>query len=669
MPAPRRADAGSPPSSRSKAGRDRRADAGVGARRDPRRREPAARPPPTCSPSTAGTARCPRSGPFLAYAELATMFDTLSSLYEALTPVLGLGDIDELIAPARGDAAGATTTSARTSTSSATRWSPGSDPDDEHAALVAAAVGAKKPDLDAIGQLLADAPDYSGDTAILRRLAGLALPTDEQIRDAFKALRVAQRAHDDAAKTDAARATNVAALLRRALAVRDPDEADRRLPGLRHARRARRGAGRSRPTEQAAALDEQAEALTRGRRQALDGGRRRRVERPARRERARRPGARAARVRPRATTDVALADARRDEVIAAAAALRALAERATASSRAAARPGRSSPTHVAAWLEQAREVEAPRRHPQGAQGRREVGQGRRRRAARASASPRSPSARSRTGASCARARPSTCTRSRSRSPAGPAGRTSTSAPTATRRQRARRDVAGRAARALGQRLPAARGARRVAVPLRGDRRPGAGDGPGQGRRARARPAPRGPHAPDRRLHPRRPAAGGDPPPAAGRDDAARRPPRALGRRRAGLAQPGPALPRRRARLRASRTGCRPRSRRAWCRCSAAARSRPRRPTSSAAARPSAGTSLDEADEQIEEARTLRETLALVLFGEAGRQGEVGRRDPAPLRRGRRPGWSPSSTAARTAPCSTRRRSSACPRARASSSTS
>ena len=35
-----------------------------------------------------------------------------------------------------------------------------------------------------------------------------------------------------------------------------------------------------------------------------------------------------------------------------------------------------------------------------------------------------------------------------------------------------------------------------------------------------------------------------------------------------------------------------------------------------------GTSLDEADEQIEEARTLRETLALVLFGDAGRQGEV-----------------------------------------------
>src|SRR5690349_15703328 len=38
----------------------------------------------------------PSFRPFLAYAELATMFDTLSSLYEALTPVLGLGDLDAL---------------------------------------------------------------------------------------------------------------------------------------------------------------------------------------------------------------------------------------------------------------------------------------------------------------------------------------------------------------------------------------------------------------------------------------------------------------------------------------------------------------------------------------------------------------------------------------------
>jgi hypothetical protein len=35
-----------------------------------------------------------------------------------------------------------------------------------------------------------------------------------------------------------------------------------------------------------------------------------------------------------------------------------------------------------------------------------------------------------------------------------------------------------------------------------------------------------------------------------------------------------------------------------------------------------GTSLDEADHQLEEARTLREVLSLALFGEAGRHGEV-----------------------------------------------
>jgi hypothetical protein len=36
-----------------------------------------------------------------------------------------------------------------------------------------------------------------------------------------------------------------------------------------------------------------------------------------------------------------------------------------------------------------------------------------------------------------------------------------------------------------------------------------------------------------------------------------------------------------------------------------------------------GASLDEADEALIEARTLRETLALALFGDAGRQGDVG----------------------------------------------
>ena len=117
----------------------------------------------------------PSFRPFLSYAELATMFDTLSSLYEALTPVLGLADIDELAGQLA--AARLTYDNQRKTVSQAREGLIARlDPDDEHAALVAAALKARKPDLDALTQLLADAPDYSGDTALLRRLAGLHVP-------------------------------------------------------------------------------------------------------------------------------------------------------------------------------------------------------------------------------------------------------------------------------------------------------------------------------------------------------------------------------------------------------------------------------------------------------------------------------------------------------------
>ena len=144
----------------------------------------------------------PSFRPFLSYAELATMFDTLSSLYEALTPVLGLADIDELAA-SLGTARLAYDNQRKTVASARDGLIARLDPDDEHAALVAAALKPRKPDLDAIAQLLADAPDYSGDTALLRRLAGLHVPSDEAIGEAFTALRVAERAQRDAAKTDA----------------------------------------------------------------------------------------------------------------------------------------------------------------------------------------------------------------------------------------------------------------------------------------------------------------------------------------------------------------------------------------------------------------------------------------------------------------------------------
>ena len=72
-----------------------------------------------------------------------------------------------------------------------------------------------------------------------------------------------------------------------------------------------------------------------------------------------------------------------------------------------------------------------------------------------------------------------------------------------------------------------------------------------------------------------------------------------------------------------------------------------------------GTDLEQADEQIAEARTLRETLALVLFGDAGRQGEVGREIRAATARPPRRS-SPSSTRAPTATSLDPRRSQRLP---------
>jgi hypothetical protein len=294
----------------------------------------------------------PSFRPFLAYAELATMFDTLSSLYEALTPVLGLGDIDELIAQLSSTRL-AYDNQRKEVNRAREALVARLDPDDEHSALVAAAVGAKKPDLDAIGQLLADAPDYSGDTATLRRLAGLALPTDEEIRDAFDALRVAQRVHDDAAKTDATRATNVAALLRRALAVRDPEKLTDDCPVCGTPDVLDEGWAKQ-AAEQATALDEQAAALTRAA-QGLAAARRR-VD-GLLDANARSAPAAARQVGLDAADDAAPASATRDEVIAAAAALRALAERAGTELSRRGAVWQELSTHVANWLEQAREVE------------------------------------------------------------------------------------------------------------------------------------------------------------------------------------------------------------------------------------------------------------------------------------------------------------------------
>src|SRR4051794_18561021 len=92
----------------------------------------------------------PSFRPFLAYAELATMFDTLSSLYDALAPVLGLGDVDAL-ARRIGETRLAYDNQRKAVASAREALLARLDPDDAQAALVAGVLGARKPDLDALG--------------------------------------------------------------------------------------------------------------------------------------------------------------------------------------------------------------------------------------------------------------------------------------------------------------------------------------------------------------------------------------------------------------------------------------------------------------------------------------------------------------------------------------
>ena len=504
-------------------------DAGVAARRALRRRERPRRPRRGARRARVG----PRPAVVPPVPGLRRAGDdvrhAVSSLYDALTPVLGLGDLDELAASLAADAArlrrpaqggrrprGA----ARRPAGPRRRARRAGDGRDRRPQAGPRTAGSRA----AGGRRR----DYSEDPrSCAASPASRCRPTRRSATPSRTCGAPSARTPTRAA-TDAARATTLATLLRQALAVRDrrltEDCPVCRTPDVLDDAWVKAAA------EEAAQLEQQAHGAHAGRA-------------PSSRPRAgawSRCSTATRSPRPKAAQHLGLAEdvraraRRRSGHQGVGGLLRELtAKRRPRSSSARAPPGRSSPATCAGWLEQAQRGRGHGRHAEGGQGRREVAQGRHRRAA-ARALRADLRARDRELARAAAGverRPARDHAQEGRAAA--AARTSTCAPTASERQRARRDVPGRAARAVGLRLPAARRARRVPVPLRGDRRPGAGHGPVQGRRPRAGPAPRRPHAPDRRLHPRRPPARGDPTAAAGRDDAARRPPRAVDGRRPG----------------------------------------------------------------------------------------------------------------------------------------
>ncbi|UTI65196.1 AAA family ATPase [Paraconexibacter antarcticus] len=164
--------------------------------------------------------------PFLAYAELATMFDKLASLPAALSPILGLDELDGLAA-SLADTRLAIERRAKESKAEAAAIVARLDDSDERQATLAALLTARKPKLDDVRAHLAAHPPGAGTgadpaTAATRRLAAAPVPDDDALRDAHTERDAAAAAVTSLATTDTSRALATADLLNRALRLRDP---------------------------------------------------------------------------------------------------------------------------------------------------------------------------------------------------------------------------------------------------------------------------------------------------------------------------------------------------------------------------------------------------------------------------------------------------------------
>src|SRR3954470_17388923 len=115
--------------------------------------------------------------PFLSYAELATMFDPLTSLYGALSPVLGLGDVDDVQRRLAAERL-ALERRAQAVKGLAATLHLRLDPREPRQAAVLAAM--QRRNLDAIAALVPASDEPA--TAAMRRMAQLELP--DRLEDA-----------------------------------------------------------------------------------------------------------------------------------------------------------------------------------------------------------------------------------------------------------------------------------------------------------------------------------------------------------------------------------------------------------------------------------------------------------------------------------------------------
>jgi recombinational DNA repair ATPase RecF len=160
--------------------------------------------------------------PLLPYAELGALFEKPSEMHDALAEVLGLGEFDAIqksLQTARKAREGAAAQAHATLGSLLPRLQAlASSSGDARAVAALAAVAGKKPKLEALAEVVAQGGAGVEDHAVAAlRQAQVSAPTGERVREVAGELREAAEAVEQSRTTDAGRARALAELLDQAL--------------------------------------------------------------------------------------------------------------------------------------------------------------------------------------------------------------------------------------------------------------------------------------------------------------------------------------------------------------------------------------------------------------------------------------------------------------------
>ncbi len=171
---------------------------------------------PTSLDGLGWTAALSRYRPFLSFDELGSMFDEQKHMYDALSAILGLDDVDALADTLR-QARLSRDKQVKAGKQEAAAIAPLlADLEDPRAAAVAGVLAGSVPDLDAVAAAV-EGTDATGDLSVLRALTSLSVVDEGTLEQRLDALAAARTALDAVRDTDAGRAESVSRLLSAAL--------------------------------------------------------------------------------------------------------------------------------------------------------------------------------------------------------------------------------------------------------------------------------------------------------------------------------------------------------------------------------------------------------------------------------------------------------------------